>query len=313
MFHTVAITGSSGFVGRALTDYFLSKGKYVRGLDMRDRTDVAAGNLFNLTKMNLLQIADHDINLNETNAVIHLAGLSGVVQDDPDHENLIVGYNTALTDTALMMCHDHGISCMINASSSSVYGSATPPFKESEILRPLSQYGISKARSEEVCDQKAQELGIRVFSIRLFNMIGSHQRPNTLPWLALRAAAAMDSPVPLYGVSFRAYTWVNDFARLCHYIIENTDLWPPGHYVFNFGSEASVSQVRLFGEIEKWTKRVVPYSLCQRREGEMEITKPDMSHTKDCLGDFVTAQCLELGVKDVIKSFQRQFRLSDHA
>jgi len=302
--HTVAITGSSGFIGKALTDYFLKQDMYVRGLDTRDRVDVSS-NKFNLSRFDLFNLsAPSDFpNFQGTDALIHLAAVAGVVQPK-DKEQEIIDYNIRLMDQAMLLCHDSLIPCMIHASSSAVYGDVPTPFKEEGPTNPLSAYGKSKLLAEERANSFAKELGLRVFSFRFYNVIGYYQREDSLLWVALEASAGLRAPVPLYGVTFRAYTWVQDIARACAYVIGNYHKWPPGHYVFNLGSSISVSQMRLFSEIEKYTSRIVPYVTAHRRPVEMEITLPDMEKTNRELGLTTTLNGLERGVKDAILWFK---------
>lgn len=301
--HTVAITGSSGFIGRALTDYFLKQDMYVRGIDVRDRVDVCS-NKFNLIRANLSdQAVATGVNLQGTNALIHLAALAGVVQPK-EKEQEVIDYNVYLMNQAMLMCHDNMIPCMIHASSSSVYGDVPTPFKEDGPKNPLSAYGRSKLLAEEHADTYAKELGIRVFSFRFYNVIGNYQREDSLLWAALSASAGLRAPIPLYGVTFRAYTWVQDIARACAYVVGNYHKWPPGHYVFNLGSSISISQMKLFSEIEKYTGRVVPYVMSQRRPVEMTATLPDMQKTERELGITTTLNGLERGIKDAILWFK---------
>jgi UDP-glucose 4-epimerase len=303
MYHTVAITGSSGFIGKVLTDHFLQKDKCVRGLDTRDRLDMLNPR-FSLARTDLAQdCAQESPNLQGTNALIHLAAVAGVVQPK-DKEQEIIDYNVRLMDQALHLCHDNLIPCMIHASSSAVYGDVPTPFTEFGPKNPLSAYGRSKLLAEELADSKARDLGIRVFSFRLYNVIGRYQRADSLLWAALEASVGLRGPIRLYGVTFRAYTWVQDFVRACAYVSENQHKWPPGHYVFNLGSSISVSQMKLFTEVEKYTARIVPYIMAPRRPVEMEVTLPDMQHTWRELGIGTTANGVERGVKDAILWFK---------
>jgi UDP-glucose 4-epimerase len=304
MYHTVAITGSSGFIGKVLTDHFIQKDKCVRGIDTRDRVDLAS-NKFSLCRLDLLsQNTPTGVpNFSGTGALIHLAAISGVVQPQGKEQETI-DYNVGLMDQAMLLCHDNMIPCMIHASSSAVYGDVPTPFVEDGPKNPLSAYGRSKLLAEELADNKARELGIRVFSFRLYNVVGRYQRPGSLLWNALEASVGLRPPLPLYGITFRAYTWVQDFARACFYIADNYRKWPPGHYVFNLGSEVSCSQLKVFSEIENYTSRVVPYVMVARRDVEMEVTLPDMTKTKRELGIQSTLNGLECGVKDAILWFK---------
>ncbi len=304
MYHTVAITGSSGFIGRVLTDYFIRKDKYVRGVDTRDCVEISS-NKFSLSRVDLLEQGESRgiLNFQGTDVLIHLAAISGVVQPQGKDQE-VIDHNVGLMSQAMLMCHDNMIPCMIHASSSAVYGDAPTPFVEDGPVNPLSAYGKSKLMAEELADANARELGIRVFSFRLYNVVGRYQRSGSLLWSALEASIGLRPPIPLYGITFRAYTWVQDFARACAYVTENYKKWPPGHYVFNLGSKISVSQLKVFAEVEKYTSRIVPYVMTSRRDIEMVTTLPNMERTNRELGLDTTLNGLECGVKDAILWFK---------
>lgn len=303
---TVAITGSSGFIGRSLTDYMLGTDWYVRGLDMQDRIDVPLKSHFVMYKGNLLEPSsrtERDYSLHGTNVLVHTAAIT----DGPsstEHDAVIVAYNCELVQESLALCHDNEIPCMINVSSAAVYGTAPSPYREDGPTLPISPYGVSKLSAESIIDKTASSLGLRAFSIRLFSPVGRDIRRESLVQAALFAASGLGPPVPLYGVSWRSYTWVHDFSRLVTFIADNYQRWSPGHYVFNFGHTQSWSQTRLFREIEKFIQAPIPYVFCEPREREIAVVVPDMANTNTYLGDFVSGNSLDNGIKEAILAFR---------
>lgn len=303
---TVAITGSSGFIGRSVTDYMLGVDWYVRGLDIVDRIDVPLKSHFVMYKGNLLEPTnrvERDYSLHGTHVLVHTAGIT----DGPastEHDPVIVAYNCELVQEALALCADNEIPCMINVSSAAVYGKAPGPYREDGPTEPISPYGVSKLAAESIVDRTASSLGLRAFSIRLFSPVGRDVRRDSLIQTALFAGSGLGPPVPLYGVSWRAYTWVHDFSRLVTFIADNFERWPPGHYIFNFGETNALSQTRLFREIEKFIQAPIPYVFCEPRPREIESVVPNMDNTKLFLGDFVSSNGLDNGIKEAILAFR---------
>lgn len=305
---TIAITGSSGFIGKSLTDYFLDHEWYVRGIDIRDRTDQPS-NRFALSRANM-SITDQfqSVDLRRTDVMIHTAGLTDI--HDKEFDDVISTYNPGLLQEAIAACHDNLIPLLINVSSSSVYGCNEYPFREDAAPKPISPYGMSKAKAEDVAEKVAKELGVKVFSIRLFNPIGKYVRRDSLVWSALTHGYNR-TMVPLYGTTWRSYVHVLDFCRLCEYLSAKHSIWSPGHYVFNFGSTSPLSQTRLFAVLEKMTGMVIPYSYNQPRERDIPSTCPDMEHTKRFIGDFVSKETIFNGLKDTVKHFKALYEPGD--
>ena len=298
---TVAITGSSGFIGKSLTDYFLDHEWYVRGIDLTDRIDQPS-NRFVLHRANV-SIAEQfqAIDLRRTDMMIHTAGLTDV--QDTEYDNVICPYNMTIMEEVLAACHDNHVPALINVSSSSVYGCGDYPFREDAALKPISPYGMAKAKVEDLADRVAKTLGIRVFSIRLFNPLGKYVRKDSLIWQALHHAYHR-TLIPLYGTTWRAYHHVDDFSRLCEYLAANSDKWGPGHYIFNFGGDLSMSQTRLFTVLEKITGMVIPYSYQAPRARDIPATRADMENTNRHVGNFLSEETVFHGIRDTVKQFK---------
>ena len=59
------------------------------------------------------------------------------------------------------------------ASSAAVYGHGSGPFRESDQPKPASAYGQSKLDMEHNASALGQDLGVKVTSLRIGNMIGA--------------------------------------------------------------------------------------------------------------------------------------------
>lgn len=173
----VLITGASGFTGTHMINLLST----VRDLDI---TGLVRARPSHFPRNRNISFIEGDI-LNpdkivdivsavEPDAIIHLAGLNqGSLQDL--HQTNVTGTENIL-DAALTIkpnCH------ILVISSSAVYGYAgNLPIPESTPLQPLSEYGISKATQDILCQKYHKTKGSLVAVARPFNLVGPGLPPS---------------------------------------------------------------------------------------------------------------------------------------
>ncbi|MEK6509176.1 SDR family oxidoreductase [Myroides sp. C4067] len=180
----VLITGGAGFIGSNLTEYFLSKGYFVRCLD-----NFATGHRHNIEPFLLnenYELIEGDIRDLETchravkgmDYVLHQAALGSVPRSvkDPITSNDV---NVSGFLNMLVAMRDGGVKRMVYAASSSTYGdSENLPKVEDIIGKPLSPYAVTKYVNELYADVFARTYGIETIGLRYFNVFGRRQDPN---------------------------------------------------------------------------------------------------------------------------------------
>ncbi|MEK6934339.1 MAG: GDP-mannose 4,6-dehydratase [Nanoarchaeota archaeon] len=173
------ITGITGFAGSHLAELLLSRGFEVFGT-ARHRSDLT--NVRHILKdIKLIEADITDLasirgafNIAKPDYVFHLAAQSYVPQSwkAPHH---------TLTDNILGTCNileaarDYPNVIIQVAGSSEEYGFVKEdevPIKETNPLRPLSPYGVSKVASDLLCMQYFKSYGTKVIVTRAFNHSG---------------------------------------------------------------------------------------------------------------------------------------------
>jgi GDP-4-dehydro-6-deoxy-D-mannose reductase len=161
----VLVTGSSGFVGRHFCSRYggipLADGEgQVDLLDpARVRSAIAAA---------------------RPEAVLHLAAQSSVAAsfENPEATFSVNFFGTLHLLEALNATEFRGV--FLYVGSADVYGKTDDthlPITESQQLRPLSPYAVSKVAAEALCYQWSQLQKFRVVLARPFNQIGPGQDP----------------------------------------------------------------------------------------------------------------------------------------
>lgn len=145
------IIGGSGFVGRNLVRYLLSEGAQVAVLDrVTDSTGDFGGPFFQGDSQNpefVLEV----LGVFQPEVVYHLAANSDISAGVAD-ASLDFGDTLMTTISVAQACQRHGVSQIVFASSSAIFGQVDGPIAESmdEFFMPESWYGRAKLASEYV-------------------------------------------------------------------------------------------------------------------------------------------------------------------
>lgn len=171
------ITGSAGFVGRALASAAHAAGASVFGVDMKitptDAATLAGAFVGDLCDA---AFAREVLRKARPSHIVHLAGvLPGAGVDSSTHYHVNTIATTALFDAILAAAVEPVV--LVN-SSSAVYGPGRTDGRritEADDLAPVSHYGISKAAQELVARMYHATHGVRAMVARTFNLVGPGQ------------------------------------------------------------------------------------------------------------------------------------------
>lgn len=149
-------------------------------------------------------------------AVVHLAAQVSVERSlrQPDRD---VDVNVYGTMNVLREAARWGAERVVFASTAAVYGDPQRlPVDEDHPCRPLSVYGRSKLTAEWLVEQYARGAGFAYVIMRLGNVYGPRQRPETGPVVAAffqRVLAGVPPVVYGDGRQTRDFVYVTDVAR----------------------------------------------------------------------------------------------------
>src|SRR4051794_19183850 len=175
----VLVTGGAGFIGSHVVRRLLTAGRDVRVID-----NLSTGHRSNLSDVaSEIELLTDDIRgltsvskaMQGCGAVVHLAALPSVPRsiDDPAATHHA---NATGTLNVLLAARDAGVSRVVFASSSSVYGAAAElPKRESMTPLPISPYAVSKLAAEHYCRSFFEVFGLETVALRYFNVFGPRQ------------------------------------------------------------------------------------------------------------------------------------------
>jgi UDP-glucuronate 4-epimerase len=260
----VIVTGAAGFIGSQLSEHLVADGVEVTGIDAftdfyerpvkeANLTTLAGSDGFRLVEADLRSDA-LDRHLEGADAIVHLAAQPGVRDSWGQSFDVYVGHNVLATQRVLDAAVRTGVTRVVFASSSSIYGAAEtlPTYEEISPL-PISPYGVTKLAGESLLGAYRQ-LGISTAALRYFTVYGPRQRPD----MAIRrfiAAALTGEPVPLFGTGAqrRDFTFVDDVVEATARVVETGV-----EGAFNVGGANPIALNDLLGVIERVVGRPVP-------------------------------------------------------
>lgn len=201
----VAVTGASGFLGRALVPALLGAGYPVRALARDVPPDASAAVAWRATGD--LAHADAE-RLREALAgcvaLVHLAAQAHrPLHDSPQARAALRAINVDAAARLTQAAADAGVQHVVFASSVKVHGEtsrAGHPLRENDPLAPADAYGESKQAAETALARIAQATGVRVTALRLPLVYGPGARAN---FAALIRAVRSGTPLPVGSLDNR--------------------------------------------------------------------------------------------------------------
>jgi len=255
------VTGSSGFIGSALTELLLNSGWNVLGIDSHSdyySTDLKARRLERLQKylnFEFLKIDVSDVpQINQVfkefqpRSVFHLAAQAGVRIPSNDLQKYVIGnlqgFASVLQATVL-----NDVPNFLFASSSSVYGDeAKIPYSENELnLNPNSFYGATKLSNEILSRSLIPGSNTRARGMRFFTVYGPEGRPD-MAYFRIVSSLLEGTDFELVGDGSieRDFTFVDDCTKMIQLLENELQGKSEGYFdIVNIGGGHPISMNKL--------------------------------------------------------------------
>lgn len=250
----ILITGINGFVGEHLAKQIKASGYSVFGVG---RETAPAPNVSSFIDQylscDLMKAEETEkIDLSNTAAIIHLAGLASV-RDSFNNPELYINSNANITGNILSTAEKQKmLGRIVVVSTGALYDPSQPmPLTETSSVAESSPYAIGKMKAEKVAKDYIKS-GLNVVIARPFNHVGAHQRTGFLVpdlYEQLRDAANRGEDKILVGNldTRRDYTDVRDIAKAYIKLIEAETLH---HDTYNICSGESISGLEVLNAIK---------------------------------------------------------------
>jgi UDP-glucuronate 4-epimerase len=321
----ILLTGVAGFIGSHVAASLLDRGHSVTGLDSLNayyEPGLKRARLARLAGQGGFRFVQADIAdaaalgtavAGESyDVIVHLAAQAGVryALDYPSTytQSNLVGHHNMLE----LARHMTGLTHMIYASSSSVYGNHTKaPFSEDACAdKPVSYYGATKRSGELMSHSYAELFGIKLTGLRFFTVYGRWGRPDMAYWLFTEAILT-GKPLKLFGGGLlrRDFTWIDDIVaavlRMAEIPFAATENGAP-HRIYNLGNSRPEDVLTLIRIIEQATGKSAIVEHAVGPAGDVRETYADVTRAARDFG-FRPSTTLEEGIPRFVEWF-REYR-----
>jgi UDP-glucuronate 4-epimerase len=251
-----------------------------------------------LSKVSLKQL--HDAITQPVDVIIHLAAKAGVRPSIADplayEETNILG-----TQTLLDFAVQKKVKKFVFASSSSVYGiNENFPWKEDELLMPISPYAMTKLSGEMAGHVYHKLYQLPFIALRFFTVYGPGQRPD-LAIHRFTKAIMQDEPITMFGdgTTSRDYTYVDDTVQG---VLSAINYNETAFEIINLGNNYGVSLKDLIAAIEEVVGKKAIINQQPEQPGDVPRTFADISKAKRLLNYQPKTE-----LKDGLKKFYEWF------
>lgn len=273
----ILITGTTGFLGRSLAEYFAPNHEVIEHTRASMRLSGA-------------------IYVHRPDLIIHCAG-------EIYRNEVMVDTNIGLVNELLESVREYcPESRVIQIGSSAEYGPMARATTETDPINPVDVYQATKGAATLLCQAYARQYGIKTLVARIYSGYGVHERPHRL-FPTLYRAFFQDEPMTLYQ-GYHDFIYIQDFVEAIDLVKDHQ--WETGE-ILNFGSGTQYSNFEVLAIWERITGRTAPVELRD------QLSKSYESHVWVCDNTRLRLRHgyqfkfdLESGIRDFITKKQNE-------
>jgi UDP-glucuronate 4-epimerase len=331
------VTGAAGFIGFYTAMRLLDRGDEVVGVDnLNGYYDPE------LKKARLAQLGGRPgfsflhVDIAERGAmaelfrvqrfdkVIHLAAQAGV-RHGMHNPHAYIDSNIVGTQNVLEGCRHNGVTHLVLASSSSVYGANTKmPFSAHDnVDHPVSLYAATKKANEVTAHTYAHLYRLPVTALRFFTVYGPWGRPD-MAYFSFTKKILAGEPIEVFngGDHARDFTYIDDIVegvvRTADKIAAPDPNWNSAapdpatssapFRIYNIGNNNPVALMDFIAVIEKATGREAKKTLLPMQPGDVAKTFANIDDLVRDVG-FKPAMPLEEGISRFVAWYRSYYRV----
>ncbi|MBN1531190.1 MAG: NAD-dependent epimerase/dehydratase family protein, partial [Spirochaetes bacterium] len=226
-------------------------------------------------------------------AVCNMAAQAGV-RHSLENPHAYIDSNIAGFMNVLEGCRHGGVSHLVYASSSSVYGlnGATPFSTGDNVDHPVSLYAATKKANELMAHSYSHLYGIPATGLRFFTVYGPWGRPD-MAYFKFTKAILEGKAIDVYnnGDMARDFTYIDDIVEGLVRIIDTPPKgnasWdgarpdpassPAPYRVYNIGNDSPVRLLDFIGAIEGALGMAAKKNMLPMQPGDVPVTWADVS------------------------------------
>lgn len=295
----VLVTGGAGYIGSVAVERLLDRGHDVTVLDSLWRGHAAAVP----AAARLIQIDLRDaaatkeaIGRSGAEAVLHFAAAT-LVPESVEQPADYFAANTVGSHNVLVAMKNAGIDKFVFSSTAAVYGAPeTDLIRESDPVRPINPYGMSKLFVEQMLPTYEHAYGLKYVIFRYFNVAGAtavhgedHMPETHVIPVALQTLLGKRPVFKVFGTDYPTHdgTAIRDYIHVVDLVdahllaLEQLDRTLG---TFNLGTRGGFTVRQIAAAVEHVTDQTLPMEESPRRAGDPPVLIADSTRARTELG-----------------------------
>jgi len=309
---TILITGGAGFISSHLVDVLVPHNKVILyDTFSRDAIQYVESNKkkdITIIRGDVLDVEHLTKSMAGCDTVIHCAAVAGIYSVIRN-ATMTMKVNFLGTYHALEAAVKNNVKHFVSFSTSEVYGPHVYDGKEEDATTqgPMFEkrwiYAVSKLAAEHFSHTYEVEYGLRVATVRPFNVYGPRQvGEGAIREMILKALKGETLTVYNDGTQIRSWCYVSDFVDAIISILEHEKAWGE---VFNIGSpQETISVLNLARTIIRLTGSSSKIEFKKHPGPEVHLRVPNIDKARKILA-YNPRVNLESGIERAI-AFYRQ-------
>lgn len=242
----VLITGSNGLLGQKLIDLYTELPDIQLIATARGENRYPNEDGFTYVEMDITNKEEVEavIGKHKPNCIIHTAAMTNVDQCETDKIGCDLLNVTAVD--YLVEAANAVNAHFIHLSTDFIFDGKDGPYAEEADAKPLSYYGWSKLKAEEIVQQKAKKWSI-ARTVLVYGLVADMSRSNIVLWA--KGALEKGQPINVVDDQFRTPTLAEDLAKGCQ-LIEQKE----AKGIFNISGKDFMSIMELVQRVADYFK-----------------------------------------------------------
>jgi len=315
----ILLTGGLGFIGFHMAIKLLDMGHGVIIIDNMNEKDLKNKKIKNIRLDYLinkyshkklliynLDLKDEDqikstLKYYEIKNVIHLSASAGVNDNYLFNNEYIDNNITSIVNLLNYIRKENvNIKSFLFASTSSVYGSHNPPFKEDFVLdRPLNMYAISKIAAENILKLYSKELKNTNFIVMRYSSVYGPYGRQDMIYYKFKELIEKNETIPLYnyGLNIRSFTYIDDIVESTIKLMDSN--FENNFDIYNITNFNTYTVAEFLNEMKKYYNEKIKVDLLPERNFDIPVAYMSLEKLKNKIGFFPNIK-LEEGLKKLI-------------
>ncbi len=215
---TVLVTGSNGLLGQKITEKILKEGgvNLIATSKGENRYPVKEGYVYmDMDILDPIKVRAV-VECYKPDSIIHTAAMTNVDACE-DQKELAYELNVTSVETLLLLAEEYNIQ-LVHLSTDFIFDGEHGPYDELSAPNPLSYYGETKLRAEELLKNSKAKWAI-LRTIIVYGVINDASRSNIVLWA--KGALEKGNPINVVNDQWRMPTLAEDLADICFLAIEH--------------------------------------------------------------------------------------------